>query len=61
MEPSKLVLCINLVALRVLQSLLLTKWFFLQLMQRGVVCLQGLPDVKQVRQQWSLCYRQAYQ
>src|SRR6266566_1382384 len=23
-------------------------------MQRGVVCLQGLPDIKQVGQQWSL-------
>jgi len=23
-------------------------------MQRGVVCLQGLPDIKQVEQQWSL-------
>ena len=53
-ESFTLVLCTSLAALRVSQSLLLAKCFSLQLMQRGVVCLQGLPDVKQVGQQWSL-------
>ena len=55
--PSALVLCTSLAALRVSQSLLLAKWFFLQLMQREVVCLQGLqglPIAIQVEQQWSL-------
>jgi hypothetical protein len=46
--------CTSLAALRFSQSLLLAKCSSLQLMQRGVVCLQGLPDIKQVGQQWSL-------
>src|SRR6266700_2180153 len=49
-----LVLCTSLAALRVSQSLLLAKCFSLQLMQRGVVCLQGLPVIIQVEQEWSL-------
>src|SRR6266705_1609214 len=53
-EPSTLVLCTSLAALRVSQSLLLAKYFSLQLMQRGVVCLQGLPVIIQVEQEWFL-------
>ena len=48
------VLCTSLTALRVSQSLLLAKWFSLQLMQRGVVCLQDLPIIIQIGQEWSL-------
>ena len=44
----------SLAALRVSQSLLLAKCFSLQLMQRGVVCWQGLPVIIQVEQEWSL-------
>src|SRR5436853_6825962 len=44
----------SLAALRVSQSLLLAKCFSLQLMQRGVVCLQGLPVIIQIEQEWSL-------
>jgi hypothetical protein len=54
MESSSLVLSTSLAALRHSQSLLLAKWFSLQLMQRGVVCLQGLPVIIQVEQEWSL-------
>ncbi len=52
--PSALVLCTSLAALRVSQSLLLAKCSSLQLMQRGVLCLHGLPITIQVGQQWSL-------
>ena len=52
-EPSKLV-STSLAAFRTSQSLLLAKWFSLQLMQRGVVCLQGLPVIIQVEQEWFL-------
>jgi hypothetical protein len=45
---------INLAALRDWQSLLVAKCFSLQLMQRGVVCSQGLPIVLQLEQEWSL-------
>ena len=40
---------INLAALRDWQSLLVAKCFSLQLMQRGVVCLQGLPIILQLK------------
>ena len=44
----------SLAALKVLQSLLLAKCFSLQLIQRGVVCWQGLPIIIQIKQEWSL-------